>query len=44
METLLEKPEVMTEDAVLEKEFGELFERTLRLEYELEAVVSLRSE
>ena len=44
MKTLLEKPaderlSDVSEQTLLEKEFGELFEMTLRLEYKLEAVV-----
>ena len=36
---MMESREV-AEQALLEKEFGELFETTLRLEYELEAVLT----
>ncbi len=42
METMLETPESgpsVSEQAVLEQEFGELLQTTLRLEYELEAAV-----
>lgn len=44
METLLDKPEAtrFSEQEELEQEFGELFERTLRLELELEAAVNQR--
>jgi len=42
METMLERPE-MTEQALLEREFGELLETTLRLELELEAVVGSKA-